>query len=225
MKKKILHVLNSSSYSGAENVVITIINNMNDYYEFAYASKDGPINDVLSDQGIKFLPLKKLSVYEMNRVINNFKPDIIHAHDYTASIISAISNIKIPVISHLHNNAPWIKTLHPYSFAHLCSSLKYKKILTVSNSILDEYVFGNYIRKKTVVISNPINVKEIYRKSTESDVNMNYDIVFLGRLSEPKNPLKFIELMRMVVDEFPSLKVAMIGDGILKNSCEKKLLN
>lgn len=43
---KVLHVLNTNSYSGAENVAITIINHMSNV-ESIYLSLNGPISEIL----------------------------------------------------------------------------------------------------------------------------------------------------------------------------------
>lgn len=222
MKKKILHILNTSSYSGAENVAITIINNMNSDYECAYASMDGLIRSVLDKNGITFLPISKMSIRELSRIITIYKPDIIHAHDFTASVVSSLSTSKIPIISHIHNNSPWIKTYHPYSFAYLLTAMKCKKILGVSESVFSEYVFGNIIKNKSTVVSNPIDlsvIKNNAKSAAESD--LSYDIVFLGRLSTQKNPQRFIKIISELVRELPDVKVAIIGAGELKTECTK----
>ncbi|WP_461206051.1 glycosyltransferase [Clostridium sp. DL1XJH146] len=226
MKTKILHILNTSSFSGAENVAITIINNMNSDYECAYASYDGSIREELDKNNIQFFSLNSMSIFEIRRICRLFKPDVIHAHDYTASIISALSGVKVSIISHLHNNSPWIKTYHPYSFVYLLSALRYKKILGVSDSIFKEYVFGKNIVKKSVVISNPINIQTILEKAKQAkNVNAKYDVVFLGRLATQKNPLRFIELIKKISVEYPRIRVAMIGDGNLKEDCINKISN
>ena len=48
--KKIIHVLNTNSFSGAENVAITIIQKINEKTDYisCYASYDGPINVFLN---------------------------------------------------------------------------------------------------------------------------------------------------------------------------------
>ena len=47
MKKIVLHILNTGSFSGAENVVITMINAFRKYdpqqYKFVYVSLEGSI--------------------------------------------------------------------------------------------------------------------------------------------------------------------------------------
>ena len=222
MKKKILHILNTSSYSGAENVAISIIDNMKNDYESAYVSMDGPIRSVLNNKGITFLPISKMGIREIRRIIALYNPDIIHAHDFTASIISSLSTNRIPILSHIHNNSPWLKTYHPFSFAYLLAAMKCKKILGVSESVFSEYVFGNVINNKSMVVSNPIDLAVI-RNHAEiaSKEGGSYDIVFLGRLVPQKNPQRFIKLISEVARKLPDLKVAIIGSGELEVECEK----
>ncbi len=50
---RVLHVLNTNSYSGAENVAITIINHMPDV-DSTYLSLKGPISEILKKSNIKY---------------------------------------------------------------------------------------------------------------------------------------------------------------------------
>ena len=77
MEKKILHLLASNSYSGAENVACTIIENLSGEYDMVYCCPRGTIEENLGEKRIRFLPLKKLSFFEVNRAIREYKPDII----------------------------------------------------------------------------------------------------------------------------------------------------
>ena len=86
---KVLHVLKSNRYSGAENIAITICANMQKYM-CAYTSPIGPIDEKLKEQNIKYYPMKKFCVMELKRVVKEFEPDVIHAHDFSASVIDII---------------------------------------------------------------------------------------------------------------------------------------
>ena len=103
---KVLHLLNSNKYSGAENVVCQIFGMMQDEpsVEMLYCSPDGPIREALEERRIPFSAVNCLSISEVKRIIRQFQPDIIHAHDFTAGIISSLAAGSIPVINHLHNN-------------------------------------------------------------------------------------------------------------------------
>lgn len=225
---KVLHILNTNKYSGAENVAITVVNNMKyiDDAEFFYVSKKGPIEKVLEKNNIKYIPLEKISIKEIKRICKLYAPDIIHAHDFTASTVVAFSNINknIKIISHLHHNAPWIKKVNIKSLAYLIASKRFEKILLVSKSVKDDYIFKKYINKKTIVIGNPIDAKKIIEMSKECYYSeKKYDMVFLGRLEKVKNPLRFIEIVSEIFKKNNNISVAIIGDGSLKEECNNKI--
>ena len=210
---KIIHILNTGSYSGAENVVVSIISHMSQDIESIYVSLPGTISDVLKENNIRFHPIEKLTVSNLRKVIRDEKPDIIHAHDFTAGIMSALSTNKIPIISHLHNNSPWIKQVNIKSIVYGISCFKYKKIYTVSKSVMNEFIFGKLFIGKTKVIGNPIFCDEIRKKARKAECRDSYDVVFLGRMSEQKNPYMFVDIIKKVYNSMSKTTVAMIGNG------------
>lgn len=223
MKKiKVMHILNTGGYSGAENVVITLINSMKDSVDGIYASPNGTISEVLKENEIKYCPVKgnAVTARELKRVIKEIRPDIIHAHDFTAGVMAARCAGKIPVINHLHNNSPWIKKMCLKSIIYGISCLRYKKILTVSDSVMDEYILGRFLERKTHVVGNPVDLQAIKDKSSQGECLGDYDIAFLGRFSLPKNPHFFIEIVDELRKKLPSLKAIMIGDGELHAEIE-----
>ena len=58
---KVLHILSSNRYSGAENVACQIIKALGDTCESAYCSPEGPIREAIEDRDIKFISLKKVN--------------------------------------------------------------------------------------------------------------------------------------------------------------------
>ena len=223
--KTIMHILNTGKYSGAENVAISIIEHFQNKYNLVYVSLNGPIETLLQNKGIQYYGLEKLNRKNLKIAIKKYHPDIIHAHDYTAGIIAGLTTGSIPIINHLHNNSPWLKRYGKNSFAYLFSTLKYKKILTVSESIQDEYVFGEYISKKTMVVGNPVDIKKIISTNDKAGDNIKYDVVFLGRLSSQKKPLLFLKIVDEIRKRKPDVRVAMIGDGELRGDVEGKIIS
>ena len=133
---KVLHLLQSHHFSGAENVVCQIIAMMRGSdVEAAYSSQDGPIREALEERSIPFYPMTSLSVSEVKRVIKEVQPDVIHAHDMRASFVAALACGKIPLISHVHNNAYDSRGLSVKSIAYLVAATKAKHIFWVSINI------------------------------------------------------------------------------------------
>lgn len=223
-KIKVMHILNTASFSGAENVVINIIDNDRDNVEGVYVSRDGSIREVLEQKKIPFYAVEKLRPRQIKKIIYATKPDIIHAHDFRAGIVAACSTSEIPIINHLHNNTPWLKSVNCKSILFKLFSAKYEKVLTVSDSVMKEFVFGHSLERKTKVVGNPIELRKVREKAKEYQLKCSYDIAFLGRLSEQKNPFFFLEIVNQLKKTIPNLKVAIIGDGELRKDVEKQIV-
>lgn len=212
---RVMHILNTGLYSGAENVVITLIKSMPSDVESIYMSLEGDIKEILNDNGICHYLVNKITPSTVKEAIVKCKPDIIHSHDYTTGVMAALSGTRIPIINHLHNNAPWIKKITLRSFLYLATTIRYSIILTVSDAIQNEFIFGKFIRNKCVTIGNPIDINNIREKAKQGNSEQQYDIAFMGRVSEAKNPQLFVDIVKLLVEEIPNLNAVMIGDGEL----------
>lgn len=223
-QRNVLHIVNSNKYSGLEKVACDIISNQNYEYNGIYVTQNGPIIDILKEKKINYEIIKKVNRNEIKRVIKKYVPDIIHAHDFTASVISAsCKNNNIKLIEHLHNNCPWLKRPGLKSIAFLYAGLKADKILTVSNSIEKEFVFSKCVSKKIICIGNPINTQEILEKIKGIKAEKKYDICCVARITEQKNPFKFIEIVKSLAKMEPKIKAVWVGDGELKDKMLKKI--
>lgn len=225
-KKTVLHFLNTGSYSGAENVAIAIIKHMKEKYGYTsyYVSVDGEINEILAENDIKHISVAKSGIKQFQNVIDMYHPDVIHAHDFTTSILLAYTYSKAIKISHLHNNPPWIRHISLKTIIYAIASRRYRYILAVSQRIFDEYVFGRMIQSKSIVVNNPIDVSEIEKRAALAKESEGSDILFLGRLTEQKNPERFIEIISVVYGNNRNIKALMIGKGELEGKC-RELIN
>lgn len=217
MKKRIFFVMSTDDVSGAELVNFNIIKMLSKKYEFFWVSKEGNINGYLKEQNIKWIKINKLCISEIKRIIKEYKPDILHATDYKASTITAFANKNVILIEHIHNNAPWIKTLCLKSILFYIAALKSNYILTVSNSIAREYIFAKYIYKKIINIGNPTSVKSITTQVTSNDFIKKYDICCAARITKAKNPYLFLDIIFNIKLQKKNIKVIWIGSGDLEN--------
>lgn len=223
MKKVVIHLVNSNSYSGLENVACDIIKNCSNEFEQIYVTQNGPIIENLIEKNIKFEIISKMTIKELKRVVKKYNVDIIHAHDFTASCIASLSLLNISVISHLHHNAPWLKKFNLKTILYLFCSIKFKKILTVSDAIETEYIFSKFMRKKMQTIGNPISVDKIKSMVDDKDYKKKYDICCVGRLTEAKNPIRWLSIVNEVKKEIPNIKTIWVGDGELRDIVELKI--
>lgn len=217
----VLHVLKSRIYSGAENVVCTIIEGMPKDVNSVYLTASGPVEDKLKEFGITYRAVRKVTTSAIRECAHDYNANIIHAHDFTASVLSSRMARKIPVISHIHNNPPWIKSVNLRTIVYASSIPKFKKVLTVSSSVGEEFVFKKDMLEKEQVVGNPFDVASILRKANNGTPAPASDLLFVGRLAEAKKPLDFIKVVAGLKKVFPSIKAVMVGDGELRPDCEK----
>ncbi|MBE7038967.1 MAG: glycosyltransferase [Ruminococcaceae bacterium] len=220
---KILHLLQSNRFSGAENVVCQIVNMFKDYpdIEMVYCSCDGQIREALAERGITFVPLKKLCFSEVKRVIEEQKPDIIHAHDMGAGFNAAMVCKKTNLISHIHNNNFDSRGISLKSLAFLLVGIKAKHIFWVSKSSFEGYFFHKIFKGKSSVLHNIIDKQALYSKMSECEHPYNYDVAYVGRLTYQKNPERLMGVLKKAKEHMHNIKVAIVGAGDLEENTKK----
>lgn len=212
---RILHLLKSDKFSGAENVALTIMN-LFPKEEMIYASPDGPIRKVVEDAGQQFYALHSSNVSSVKAAIADLKPDIIHAHDFSMATNAAFAAGNIPVFAHLHNNPPWLGKIHPKSVMFAFALSRIRHVISVSESVQQEYLFGNLMNEKITVLENFVDVERVQKLAQTPCRCKTTDLVFLGRLTQPKQPIVFCEIVNQVQKKLPKITARMIGDGELK---------
>ena len=96
---KVMHILSSKIYSGAEKVVCQIIKSFreDEGIEMVYCSPENEnVRYMVGQQGIELLGMEKMCASEIRRFIAQEKPDLIHAHDMRASFNAALACGRIP---------------------------------------------------------------------------------------------------------------------------------
>ena len=218
---KVMHVLNSRIYSGAEKVVCQIIRDFADI-QMVYCSPESDIvRSMLQEQNVTYLSIPELTPKNLKQVIEAQKPDLIHAHDMRASFVSALCCGKIPLISHIHNNAYNARGISPKSIAYLLAGQKAKHIFWVSNSSFEGYAFHKLFAKKSSVLYNIIDTEAIYRKCAQDEHTYDFDLIYVGRLTYQKDPQRLMRLCARLKESKPDLKAAIVGTGELEEECRQ----
>lgn len=228
MKKKaiVLHVLSSNSFSGAENVACQIINMTNSEFDSIYCCPEGQIKKTLIAKAIPYLPLKKFNFWELRKVVKKICPTIIHAHDVKASVLTALSiPTRIKIVSHMHVNnkdmrKPSLKAIIYKLVAH-----RFSKIIWVSKSAYEDYVFKKSICENSLILTNIIDTESVIRRANNITPSVFFDIISIGRLTYQKNPQKLFQILKSIVQIHPSIKAGIIGDGVLFDEIKNNIVN
>ena len=222
-KLRIMHVLKSSVYSGAENVVITIIRSLSEQFDFIYVATDGPIREVLERENIPFQLLPAFDRKNLCGAIAARHPDIVHAHDFSATVLCASIRGGFRLISQLHYDPPWVRKWNAKTIMYRLCRPKIDRVLTVSGKSFENMVFAPCYREKMTVVGNPIDSDRIQRLAREIPPELGdgtCDLIFVGRLVEQKNPQQFIRLVSALKTKMPDIKAWMLGSGELDHDCE-----
>lgn len=223
--KKILHITMSNAYGGAETVIFSIIENLRDKYEFVYLCPKGDIESLLKEKSIKYKTFSSVKdIITIKQLIKEINPEVIHAHDFMASVLCRLTSRKnINIISHLHTSHRWIKTNNLKSLVYYVSSFRFKHIIVVSNSMKDDMYYYKKMMSKTKVIINPVDIKKVLYLSNEYEESKKYDLGFFGRLSDYKDPLNFISTVNDIKSKNENVKAVIIGAGELEGQCREKI--
>ena len=220
---KVLHVLNSRIYSGAEKVVCQIIHMFSGETEMVYCSPYSEIvENMLKLEQVEYRPVSTLLPGELRKIIEKEQPDVIHAHDMRASFVSALCCGNIPLVSHIHNNAYDSRGLSAKSIAYLLAGFKAKHILWVSRSSFEGYFFHKLFAKKSSVLFNIIDLQQVYDKRDQDMASYDYDTIYIGRLTYQKNPQRLMRLCALMKQYKPDIRMAVVGTGELEE--ETKVL-
>ncbi|MCF0185968.1 MAG: glycosyltransferase, partial [Bacteroidaceae bacterium] len=224
-KTTVLHVLKSKIYSGAENVVCTIISNMPEDINSIYLTASGPVEDKLKELGIKYRAVPRVTAKDIKQSARDYNASIIHAHDFTASVLSAGLANRLPVISHIHNNPPWIKYVNLKTSVYALSVRRFKKVITVSSAVADEFIFKKELQNKVQVVGNPFDVNNVRAKGQDvsgiaNPDSLKSDLLFVGRLTDAKQPLNFIRIVDEARKTKSDIRAIIVGDGELREDCE-----
>lgn len=222
---RILHLLNTNKMSGAENVAADICMMFCNEHQMAYCSPKGPIEKNLIDRNVTYIPVKSLSIFEIKRVIKHYKPDIIHCHDVKATVIASIASRKIPFISHLHVNSDKMRRLSIKAIIYALSVRNASRIITVSETCLEDFYFSRAIKSKTTYLRNIVYTGRINRLMKLDNNNFYFDFLFLGRISYQKNPQRIAKIASLVLKQCPEAKFGIVGDGELRSDMESIFKN
>ncbi|WP_027422380.1 glycosyltransferase [Lachnobacterium bovis] len=231
---KILHILDSNTFTGIENVVLTIISyvSRHDIAESVYLSPRGDVEDILKKFGIDYYGVDTLDKKTLKKAIEILKPDVIHTHDLKSSILASKIKCDAKLIIHIHNTPSYLRKICYKSVALYLACKKASKILTTTDDMEEEFIFSRFLYDKFVNVGEPINVSRIRRLSNQNItydgmVNLEarylFDAIFVGKINEENNPIFLADIINSLCRERPEIKIAIVGDGDAKSRFFSKI--
>lgn len=243
MKSRLLFILPTLNIGGAEKVTVNILNSLDNkifdinliVIDSRYKNLESSIN---KDVNIKYLNITKTrsAFFSLLREIVLLKPDIVFSSLNRTNILILLIKFIYPFFKVLIREPSMpsvqlqngymsskvkfiIKLLYP--FAHkIIAQTKYMK-----KDIENVYTID---KNKVIVINNLIDKLNIQncleREQNPFEQYQNrFNCVYVGRLSDEKNPLFLIDAFENVVKKNKRFHLYIIGDGYLKEDVLKSI--
>jgi glycosyltransferase involved in cell wall biosynthesis len=173
---------------------------------------------------------------EINKIIDNFKPDIIHVHDFysISSVFISNRNRDIPIVLTVHDKFPKKIYSHNNILVKILGGiviknrnkiwLKYtkmsNKVLAVSKFIKKNLISFGVSRKKIEVLPNIFRLDHIDNLD-EKDIRINdrIDILYVGSLFKEKGVNVLIKAYKELTQKTNKIvNLTIVGKGPEKNN-------
>lgn len=243
--KKVLHIVEAFG-GGVFTMISDLLNELDDNYEniIAYSLRPQTPENFKEyfNKKVKFIEVKNFdrkislskdfkALLEINKMIKEEKPNIIHLHSSKAGIIGrmAVNAKKIKMFynphgfSFLKQDDSKIKRCIYWLIEKFVATLNRKcTIIGCSNG---EYKEALKISKNSKLINNGIDVnklnKEINKINNKEINEENLKICTVGRIGYQKNP----KLFNLIAEKFPNIEFTWIGEGELREELKSNNIN
>ena len=239
MKKiKIVHVQLLPLLSGAQNVMLAILNSLdkNKYDVYIISKPGGPLVERVLDLDYNYIPLKSfrrnisimdiVAFIKLFRIFKKHKFDIVHTHSSKPGFIGRIAAriAGVPQIVHTVHGFPF----HPYQKKLIMSF--YRSVEKLAGLFCDKVVFVNNSERETaiadhlvqpekaVTIYNGIKLPEIEMQKKE--IGDKFIIGSCLRFWKQKNIIETIDAAIRVCKKNEKIQFIFIGDGELYEVAE-----
>jgi len=181
------------------------------------------------------IPIKLIQIIQLIWVSIVEKPSLIHSYllfpyGYLALIAGKLTGRKVgvsliagPVETYMLGGSPigtcaYDRPLPPPNTLNslIISILNKFDIITVTGSYTKNYLVSRGLDEDKLIIL-PHSVDERFRPL---NVEKDYDVVFVGRLAEVKHVETIIHAISIVRNQYPSVRVAIVGDGRERKNLE-----
>jgi len=241
---RVLHLISSSGFLGAENVVLELAkesaaagclvnigvfeNKRNPHLELAEAAETLGLK-------VQIFPCRGRfdvhTIASIRNFIHEKKPNLIHSHGYKGNFYAlSVTKGKMPwvVTNHLWKRT----TLNLKLYAYLDSFLiKYaNRIIAVSDEIASEMLKRGISPKKITVIDNGIDLQRFSGQRSKDSLRRSFGFNEMSKvvgtvasLTEEKGHFYLLEAAKDIVSSFPEVRFLIVGDGRERCRLEEKV--
>lgn len=239
MPINVLHLRASTDFGGAENIILSICQNLDSRRFRASILTTFPArleSNFLADAALRLgIPCDKLryahrfsltSARYFLRYLDEHQIDIVHAHGYRENILAGLGAYykNIATVSTAHG---WI-TDPVRTQIDLWALKALHRIIAVSPSVEEKLLAAGFKKDRVVLLMNGVDVaqfrKQPPRRSLQEQFGISPETFVVGtaaRLSPEKGIADLIRAAQQVVKKCPQVKFLIVGDGPERAALEK----
>jgi glycosyltransferase involved in cell wall biosynthesis len=241
---RVLHLISSSGFLGAENVVLELSKEMTKagfWVTIGILENKNNLHMELAERAraegieVQIFPCKgrfdTKTISSIRSFINSEQPNIMHSHGYKSNFYAwrALSGLNIPWIVTNHGKRFGMK-LSIYNWLNIFFMGRADKVIAVSKDIADEMMKKAIPSAKILVIDNGIDLQKFEHKTSNNDLRkslgLNGNHKFIGTvasLTEEKGHVYLIEGARQVIDKYAECCFLIVGEGNQRHFLEEKI--
>lgn len=237
---KILHIINSLTFGGAQSVLVELLKNWDDHRDQQMVislRKPGQLSEQIEALNIpiehidlepsKFEPAKFL---QLARIIKLYQPDLIQTWLYHADLIGSIAARSVssaPIIWGIHHTTEGSFSVKPSTYfiirlLVLLSRVLPSRIICCSHSAYKTHLHLGYSRNKMTTILNGINMDQFYPDASaksllRNELGLSIHTKLIGmfaRFHPQKDHDTLIQAAVMLFKKRPDIHFVLAGEGI-----------
>ncbi len=237
---KVLHLISSYGFFGAENVMWELTNSLpsGEFQPYIGIIRDSNNHELSFPEKNKseikiFSCSEKFDlkvILEIRRYIISNQIDIIHSHNYKSNFYSFLAtlNTKVKRVATCHNWLGQNLKMKFYEFVDKLLLRKFVSIIAVSQSLKNELIKSGMQEGKINVVHNGIEIEKFIISDGQQELKKSLGIQegenvigTIGRLSSEKGHTYLIKEFAEVASVLPKIKLLIVGDGPLRARLEE----
>lgn len=231
---KILYVITGLGVGGAEKVVAELADQMlksGHQIKIAYLKGEAIVCPQSSEIELIYLGFENLksfsSAYQnYKKILENFQPDIVHAHMVHANIFTRVSRTFIPVpklicTAHNSNEGSQLRML-AYKLTNFLSNLNTNVSQEASESLISK---GAFNKNNLITVYNGIDLNKFNFFNKDKNSN-ELSFLSVGRFNKQKdypNLFQAISILKNTINK--DVKFYIAGDGELRPQLEQLIVD
>ena len=229
---KILHLISSEGFYGAENVVAALAHDLEHsghaacigVFENTHVAPNS-VADQFESRGLHIIriPCRRrfdlAVVRRIREIIAREEIDLVHSHGYKSDIYAwlAARRLQLPIMATSHLWTRQTAAIRFYEFLDGLVLRRFHAVAAVSQRIAGQLRQAGIAEEKISVIDNGIDLSPFDSAApalkSELQAGDRRLIGTVGRLTGQKGMEHFLAAAQKLLKEFPDLMFAIVGDG------------